>query len=67
MHHICAKSHEATVPYAVIVEAVRVARETPEVRLDRIVEARARLAAGSVDARAIAEKILARTIGDGLS
>ncbi len=52
---------------SVIDEAVRVARETPEIRADRIVQARARMAAGTVDSRAIAEKILARTLGDGLS
>jgi hypothetical protein len=66
VHHDASKTHEITVPASVIDAAVRVACASPEVRMDRVAQARARLEAGAIDSRAIAEKILARSLCDGL-
>lgn len=54
------------VPRHIITAAIEAAESAPDVRTDRIEEARLRLAAGEFDADDIAEMMLKRVIADNL-
>ena len=57
---------DSIVSEEVISAAVRIAANTSELRPDRVAEAKGRLALGQPDSHAIAEKIIARILGDAL-
>jgi len=46
--------------------AVRAASEAPDLRPDRVAEARAHMLAGAPDSHAVAEKMISRILGDSL-
>lgn len=58
--------HACVVPDEVIRMAVRAAEEAPDLREDRVAEARERLGSGSVDSSEVAEKMLSRIVSDAL-
>jgi hypothetical protein len=55
-----------TVSQAVIDAAIDKATRTPDVRAERVAEARERMVAGIPDPRDVANKMLSRIIGDSL-
>jgi len=59
-------ANDCSVPEEVISAAVLIAANTSDLRPDRVAEAKGRLALGQPDSHAIAEKIIARVIGDAL-
>jgi hypothetical protein len=50
----------------VIAKARAAVEMAPELRLDRVNEARERMGAGAVDSREVAEKMLSRIVSDAL-
>ncbi|HSK47725.1 MAG TPA: flagellar biosynthesis anti-sigma factor FlgM [Coriobacteriia bacterium] len=57
---------DCSVPADVISAAMLIAANTSDFRPDRVAEAKGRLALGQPDSHAIAEKIIARVLGDAL-